>query len=80
VLEGVDARPTTFGISSNTFSPHQVTRHVEGIVAAGLGRLVVPHLDGFQQRLLRPGRQKSITIVVPPESAATVPLSKSAAE
>jgi hypothetical protein len=41
---------------------------------------LLSHAERFEQRLPWLGRQKSTTMVVPPESAARVPLSKSSEE
>ncbi len=80
MLEGVDAVVlTTVSISSKTDLSHQVTAHVEGVVAGGAFRLPSPVLIGREHRLPGDGMQKSTTMVVPPDSAALVPLSKSSA-
>ena len=59
MLEGVDAALVDDGLHlvEHLLAPPG-DRHVEGVVAMGHRRLVVPHLDGFKQRLTRRWQRK----------------------
>ena len=71
---------TTVAISSNTCSPHQVIAMWKEKSQAALEVLLSHICSASSSDWPGAGRQKSTTIVVPPDSAARVPLSKSSAE
>ena len=80
MLERVDAAAHHLGHLVKDLLAPPGDRHVKRVVAVRPRRLVVPHLDRVQEPLPGEGSAKSTTMVVPPDSAARVPLSKSSEE